>query len=254
VSARAQVAEAFDFVEEYAAAAERFAAAVEETDLRSTVPACPDWTGYDVVAHLGNVHAWAATVVETGRSAAPSDDRPASRKSRAARDWYAGKAEDLYQVLRAADPDSPCWNFAYGAGVAGFWPRRQLHETLMHLVDLDQTAGRTTLLSPSIAADGVGEVLTVFLHRMHSRGNPADLHAPLSLVSTDTGHTWLLDPRPDGLPAVAVRATPAEDRLEAPAEVLLRLLWGRASIDDPAVSLHGEVDHLRAFLASRLTP
>jgi hypothetical protein len=56
-----------DYVEQYVAAAERFAVAVASTDLHARVPACPDWTAYDLVCHLGNVHAWAATIVETGR-------------------------------------------------------------------------------------------------------------------------------------------------------------------------------------------
>lgn len=255
MSARARATQdVVDFVEEFAAAAERFADAVADTDLRAPVPACPGWTAYDLVAHLGNIHAWAATIVETGASAATQDDRPPVRKRRAVADWYTGKAEDLYQVLRSADPEAPCWNFAFGTGVAGFWPRRQLHETHVHLVDLDQSAGRTTLLPPSLCADGVAEVLTVFMPRMHTGGYPAELPGPLSLVCTDTGHEWTLHPRADGPPTVVLRTASSPDRLEAPAEVLLLLLWGRVRPDHPEVSVRGDAGLVRAFLGSRLTP
>ncbi len=130
-----------DHVGRFARAAERFADLVAAVDLGAPVPHCPGWTAYDVVTHLGNVHAWAATIVETGLKAPTQDDAPRTHRARVVRDWYSGKAEDLYRVLRGTDPERPCWNFAFGAGVAGFWGRRQLHETTIHTVDLDPPPG-----------------------------------------------------------------------------------------------------------------
>jgi hypothetical protein len=120
-----------DFVERFAVAAERFADAILSADLRSPVAGCPGWSTYDLVRHLGNVHAWAATIVETGRPAAHQDDQPRSRRPRVVREWYVGKAGDLFEVLRSCDPASECWTLN-GPGSAGFWRRRQLHETTMH--------------------------------------------------------------------------------------------------------------------------
>jgi len=251
-----------DFVEEFAAAAERFAVAVAWTDQRAVVPTCPRWTVRQLVVHVANVHAWAATVVETGRAAHEQDDEPSSSRPRQVSQWYAGKAEDLYEVLRSTDPGRPCWNFAFGLGVAGFWRRRQLHETTVHLLDLDAAGGRATELTPVVAADGVDEVLTVFLPRMHQRGHVLGLDRPLALTATDTGDTWLLAPRPraaatGGLPTVQRRrsATSAvPDRLEAEAATLYRLLWGRSAAADADVSFHGDHSRLTAFLGSRLVP
>jgi uncharacterized protein (TIGR03083 family) len=266
-----------DFVEEYAAAAERLAVAVTWSDLRAPVPHCPGWTTYDLVVHVGNVHAWAATIVETGRSAAEQNDEPASAKPRVVSAWYVGKAEDLYAVLRSADPDAPCWNFAFGEGSTRFWPRRQLHETTVHQVDLDAAAGRTTQIAPAVARDGVDEVLRVFLHRMHTRGHAARLERPLALAATDTGDTWTVSPRPRPeaspvpaqpgpggmvpLPSPVVEhrrsSVPAggvADRVEAPADVLYRLLWKRADPDADGVRILGDATRVRAFLGSRLVP
>ncbi len=267
-----------DFVEEYAAAAERLAVAVAWSDLRAPVPRCPGWSTYDLVVHLGNVHAWAATIAETGMRAAEQNDEPTSRKPRAVSAWYAGKAEDLFEVLRAVDPDAPCWNFAFGTGTKRFWRRRQLHETTMHQVDLDQAQGRTGEIAPAVARDGVDEVLRVFLHRMHRRGHPAALDRPLAISATDTGDTWVVAPRlrstsaplvpaqpvgtrsetvPDLGPSVEQRRTPAAgvaDRVEAPASVLYRLLWKRLDLDDAAPVLGGDEHRVRAFLSSRLVP
>ena len=261
-----------DFVEEYVAAAERFATGLARSDLRVPVPACPSWSAYDLAVHLGNVHAWAATIVETGARAAEQNDAPSSRRPRVVSEWYAGKAEDLYEVLRTASLDAPCWNFA-GVGLsARFWPRRQTHETLMHLADLDQACARTTDLPAMICTDGIAEVLEVFLPRSHARGHVAELSAPLTLRATDTDHVWTLTPRHDGPPMVAVRTEPGADLVEGPAAAVWQLLWKRAAapgspmmgvgaqrraappLERAEVSYVGNADRIAAFMSSRLTP
>jgi uncharacterized protein (TIGR03083 family) len=266
-----------DFVEQYVAAAERFAVAVAGMDMHARVPACPDWTAYDLVCHLGNVHAWAATIVETGRRAVEQNDEPRSRKPKVVSEWYAGKAEDLYEVLRTADPAKPCWNFAFDTGGAAFWQRRQLHETTIHTVDLFDAAGRELDIDTDVAVDGIDEVLTVFLHRMHHRGYPAELTAPLCVVATDTDRAWTVTPRAvvtdpaagvpaqprgssaeaapaliEGPPLVVDRRHPQADQVAAPAAVLYCVLWNRRHADD--LKLTGDTARIEAFLASRLVP
>jgi uncharacterized protein (TIGR03083 family) len=246
-----------DLVEQYAGAADRFATAVASTDLRAPVPTCPGWSAYDVVVHLGNVHAWAATILETGRRAAGLNDRPRSTRPRAVSQWYVGKAGDLLQVLRCTPPDQPCWNFAFGTGVTGFWHRRQLHETTVHQVDLDVTAGRRLALDPRQSADGVDEVLTVFLHRMHDRGHVARLERSIAVVASDTGDVWTLTPRTDGEPSLERRrSVPAsvDDWVAGRADVIYRVLWKRLSAEDPAVVIGGDRERVLGFLGSRLVP
>ncbi|MGA8211032.1 MAG: maleylpyruvate isomerase family mycothiol-dependent enzyme, partial [Nocardioidaceae bacterium] len=193
----------------YADAADRFAVAVGWSDPRSPVPGCPGWSVRELVLHLGNMHAWAATIVETGRCAAEQNDAPRSpRSSRGARanraaQWYRGKAEDLYEVLRHAPPAQPCWTVVDPDGVAGFWARRQLHETTVHLVDLDSACGRATVLDPVVCADGVDEVLAVLLPGRSRQGRPVLLDRPLALVATDTPDRWLLTPGAAGAHAPA---------------------------------------------------
>jgi len=266
-----------DFVEQYVAAAERFAVAVAATPMNARVPACPEWTTYDLVCHLGNVHAWAATVVETGESAAEQNDEPRSHKPKVVSEWYSAKAEDLYEVLRAAPPHKQCWNFVFGTDGAEFWQRRQMHETTVHTFDLFACTGRTAEVEAALAADGVDEVLTVFLRRMHDRGHPAALSAPLCLVATDVDRAWTVSPRavvPDplagvpaqprgsssetapaiveGPPRVVDRRHPGADQVAAPAETLYRVLWGRSPRD--GLTLTGDEARINAFLDSRLVP
>lgn len=267
-----------DHVELFAATAGRFADALVDADLRAQVPRCPGWTVYDLVCHLGNVHAWAATIVETGRRATEQNDRPRSRRPRSVTEWYVAKAEDLYEVLRTTDPDRPCWNFAFGAGSASFWPRRQLHETTVHAFDLAAATGTAdVVVDPVVAADGVDEVLTVFLHRMHDRGHPADLRGPICFGCEDVDRAWTVSPRPpvtgstsgvpvqprgsaqesapplpDGPPVVVDRRHPRADQVTGPALVLYKVLWKLA--DPDGLHVVGDPERVSAFLGSRLVP
>ncbi len=244
------------FDEEFATAAEWFAVTVASVDLRSPVPTCPGWSTYDLVTHLGNIHGWAATVVETGQRAPGQNDEPESRKPKAVASWYAGKAEDLYEVLRSVKPDEPCWNFAFGQGEAAFWPRRQLHETTIHSLDLAAASGRTRELRSDISTDGIDEALRVFGHRMHQRGFPAELSSALSIVAHDTGSAWTLrpsTPAQQSAPEVHEGLDGSADRIEGPASALYALLWKRLPSSDSALAFTGDAARIQAFLDSRLT-
>jgi uncharacterized protein (TIGR03083 family) len=267
-----------DFVEEFASAAEWYARHLARTSARTPVPSCVPWTVLDLTTHLGNTHSWAATVMETGQAAGRLEDRPSSVRSRRVAEWYLGKAEDLYEVLRSTDPDQPCWNFAFGTGTAAFWSRRQAHETVMHGIDLALAGDHEQRIPVRLALDGVAEVLEVFLPRMHRRGHPAALHRPVELRAMDFEVSWLIEPDgPVGIPAqgsgqrepgtgggtrTASRGLPrvtrgrsAEaDLVETTAVNLLKLLWKRMLPTDPGVHLIGDEDRLLAFLHSRLTP
>lgn len=265
---------AVDWAAEFASAAEWVAHNLARTATSVPVPTCPDWSVLDLVTHLGNVHSWAASVMETGRAADGLHHEPGSHRSRKVAQWYQGRAEDLYAVLRDTPLDRPCWNFAFGAGVAGFWHRRMVHETHMHGVDLAIAGDREERLPLHVAVDGVDEALTVFLHRMHRRGHAADLEAPLVLRATDADAGWTVEPAPrgGGIPAqpsppearldgsghpepqVVREATVGADTVEAPAGVLLKLLWKRARVSDPRLHVRGDEARVRRFFASRLTP
>ena len=271
---RAELACASDWADEFAAAAEWVTHRLARTASSAPVPSCPDWTVLDLATHLGNVHSWAASVLETGRAANGLHDEPGSHRPRKVARWYQGRAEDLYAVLRDTPLDRPCWNFTFGAGVAGFWHRRMVHETHMHGVDLAHAGDHEERLPVHVAVDGVDEALTVFLHRMHNRGHPAELDAPLVLRATDADAAWTVEPAPRGggipvqpsapegrvdgtdraEPIVVREDTDGVDAVEAPAGVLLKVLWKRTRVSDPRLRICGDASRVGRFLASRLTP
>jgi uncharacterized protein (TIGR03083 family) len=247
-------------VRRFASAAQRLADAIAFSDLRARVTSCPGWSAYDLVVHLGNIHAWAATILETGRSAVDQNDEPAHARPRVVAQWYAAKAEDLYQVLRLIDPAQPCWTLTSDHGDAGFWPRRQVHETTVHCLDLDLANGRSTAVDAAVAADGVGEVLEVLLVRMHRKGRPAALTGPVQVIATDTGDSWVVSPAAaSDLPPTVERHPRGHwepgvtDRVDGTAEALYRAMWHRP-VADGALRVTGHEARVREFLGSPLTP
>ncbi|WP_133434116.1 maleylpyruvate isomerase family mycothiol-dependent enzyme [Aeromicrobium phragmitis] len=197
------------------------------------VPACADWRVADLVAHLGNVHRWAAATVLSGQRIA---DEPASRPTEPLEEWYAGIATALLAALQAVDGDEPTPNFAQIDEVAAFWSRRQLHETTIHAVDLAQALGRPEYgwgITDDVAADGVSELLRVFLRRMVARGRPPVVRGPIDLVATDIDRVWTLVPGENPLqpPMIVSSEADAVGVARGTVSELYLALWNRLPSD-----------------------
>jgi len=123
----------------------------------------------------------------------------------------------MYEVL-AADPSTPAWTFAPAGNVA-FWQRRQCHENSVHRWDLATALGETPALDAELAADGVAEVVEVFMPRQVVRGRMTPPTESVRLVATDTGGEWAVGP---GEPLAS---------LSGPAAALLLALWQRRPVD-----------------------
>ncbi len=196
-----------------------FAARLRTGDPAAKVPDCEGWTLADLATHLGNVHRWAATVVTTGE-AQRQDFATGAGADLAS--WYAESAGLLLDALGAAAPEDRCWHFGGTEKTKAFWFRRQVHETAVHLAD----AGSDPVLDPAVAADGVDEVLTVWLPRVTRWHSAPSLAAPLALRTTDTGDAWTLHP---GEPPALGPATEPAATAEATAQDLLLHLWKRTA-------------------------
>jgi hypothetical protein len=89
-------------------------------------------------------------------------------------------------------------------------------------------------VDPSVAADGVDEVLTMWPHRLRQRGLEVVLPGPVEVSATDTGHRWLLTPG-EGVPNVSRPDGPSgsagADRVAGPAVDLYLRLWERGGTD-----------------------
>jgi uncharacterized protein (TIGR03083 family) len=247
-----------DHLSEFERAAADFAAALEGTDPSAAVPACPGWTVADLALHIGSGQRWAASIVLSGTA----QERPdVLRTTISWADWYAGTSAALAAALRAVDPDEPCWNFAPVEQRAGFWARRRLHETVVHLVDLlqagvasgDQPDAGVSVVPPAVAADGVDEVFGVFLPRMLARGFAPAVTRQVGVRATDTGDEWTLTPLSQGNPPQVERGKAVgEAVLSGTAAELQLCLWKR--LPPIVLTVTGDPVAATDFLAGRATP
>jgi uncharacterized protein (TIGR03083 family) len=254
----------FDPLAEFERTAADLAAILEIVAPAAAVPSCPGWTVADLAEHVGAGQRWAASIL---LSSQPQKVPAVLRTAISWSDWYAGTTAALVAAIKAVDPAEPCWNFSPGQQFAGFWTRRRLHETAVHLVDALQAAadpaadadsigtGRPVdqVIPPAVAADGVDEVFEVFLPRMLARGFPPVVTRQVGVRAVDTGHEWTLTPAGQGEPSTVGRSGATGDVIVSGTALELYLaLWRRL----PAGSLRLEGDTLAAagLVDGRVTP
>jgi uncharacterized protein (TIGR03083 family) len=237
-----------------------FEAIVASHDPETPVPVSRTWKLRGLASHLGGIHRWAAENVRTGVRSSPVPRLPEGADPTR---WYREGADILLETLGSADYAAPCWNFTKMPRVKGFWTRRQLHETTIHGRDADLAFGAARMIEPTLAADGVDEVLRTMLPVTHRWGDrmPPQLPGPALIRLTDTGHTWLLTPTGEPAPAVAgpdaggsARATVADITVTGRAQDMLLLLWQRSELATSGVTVDGDAAAINAFLRGQITP
>ena len=211
-----------------------FAALAADAPADLAVPACGDWTAEVLVRHLAAIHRWAALATRTGAASDLPDMRPVWRAT-SATDYVAAAGE-----LRAAlaEPGRPCVTLT-GPGTAAWWARRQLHETLVHRLDLAAALGVRTTADPAVAADCVAEVVDTMQPRQVALGRMTPLTGGLRL--TAPSGSWSLGPAP-----VAEVAGSEAD--------LALLLWRRLDLDDARLTVTGDRAAAAAVLAQPVVP
>jgi uncharacterized protein (TIGR03083 family) len=218
------------------------------------VPGCPGWTLADLALHLGSGQRWAASILLSGTAQKVPE---VLRTTISWADWYAGTTAALSAAIRAVDPDEPCWNFAPVEQRAGFWSRRRMHETAIHLVDAVQAgepdATGLEVIPPAIAADGVDEVFAVFLPRLLARGFAPAVTQQVGVRALDTGDEWTLTPVPEGdRPRVERGRAAGEAVVSGTAAELDLCLWKR--LPSGVLTVDGDPAVAADFLAGKTTP
>lgn len=241
-------------------------ATVRDADPAAAVPACPGWDVTTLVDHLGRVHLWAA---HCAREARQPDPYPRRDRDQPLPDWYAACAATVVDTLAALPEDHPSWSFSAlpQHQDAGFWRRRQVHETAVHHVDALQAAGvlprdaaGSTLPwhSPELAADGVAEVFEVMAPRsLVRRSHEAALDVipapdPIAFSCDDVDASWTVRVRDGQVRCDRGVAAEAVGQVRGAAVDLYLCLWHRASTDHLTVS--GDETAVRRLLAATLVP
>jgi uncharacterized protein (TIGR03083 family) len=217
----------------------RMAAAAAGADPDGVVPTCPEWVVRDLIRHTGAVHRWATGFVADGRTepsgleeaagAWPADDDLAV--------WLEQGCADLVGALTGASDDLQCWTFLAAPSPRAMWARRQAHETAMHRVDAQLATGITvTRCAPAFAADGIDELLVLFVPRRRSKLR-ADPAASLGVRCSDVDATWQVCMDADGVTttAGAGAGAGADCTISGTAHDLYLALWRRTTADDLAL-------------------
>jgi uncharacterized protein (TIGR03083 family) len=181
---------------------DRLADVTDGVDPTTPVPSCDGWTVADLLQHTGEVFRWAATMVR---------DRSTERLRRERMDWTEPASPDgwpawirdgrdfVVDTLRASDPTTPMW--AWGTPkTAAFWPRRMVHEVGVHRADAELAVGLAPAFDPSVAADGVAELLDNIPHAEYFAPNVTKLRGDgqsIGLRALDIGAQWQIHLLPD---------------------------------------------------------
>ncbi|WP_425953857.1 maleylpyruvate isomerase N-terminal domain-containing protein [Xylanimonas sp. McL0601] len=226
-------------------------------DIDVPVPSCPEWTLFDLAAHLGGGDRYWAELVATGPADAPSDAAvaartavPAPRDREALVAWLDDSTRLLVDVLQTAGPDRGCWAW-YGfqsphtsASVA----RHRLQETTVHTYDAQLSWGVEAALPADVALDGVEE----FLFSCVSTTSPWPHHPATFDLRTSSGHGWRLEVDGDGARSIRLDAAAPEVSasvgVTGTASDLVLYLYDRLPAD--ALQVTGEaglLDLLRAW-------
>jgi uncharacterized protein (TIGR03083 family) len=227
-------------------------AAAAARDLDAHVPTCPAWNVAKLTIHTGGHHRWVADAVRKG-GAPPDEPSKPGLRGEALVAWFREGWADLADLLDATDDGATAWSWS-GDNRAGFWRRRTTLETLVHRWDAQNATGEATPLDPELAADGVDEMLLMF---MVVDGDTVYDGKPLhvSVAASDTGSHWTVD-LVDGEaphPARGQGAPPPSGSvdLSGTAEDLLLFLWGRRGPESVGlVGSEADVAALTTWLTS----
>ncbi len=255
-----------DFVRHLELEGERLARLAEVAGPDEHVPTCPDWAVADLVDHLSRVHFRARVVVAdrvSGPDEIPAFEPATDHAERIAR--FRAGLEDLADVLRATDPATEIWTWNPLGRTVEWMRRRQTHETVIHRLDAEYALGEATPIEPeALAADGVDEVLRMYVGRMPSWGSFEPDGVSVRLVVADGTMRWgVAFGRFHGTTrsgrtveeeacTVGVGAVDPDAVVSGTASDLDRWLWGRGSIRSLAVDGDPEVaERLRALAKAK---
>ncbi|MCZ7534755.1 MAG: maleylpyruvate isomerase family mycothiol-dependent enzyme [Acidimicrobiia bacterium] len=177
--------------------------------LDAGVPGCPDWQVADLVAHVGRLHRWVTSMVEESPSGGPElfggIAVPAATELL---DWFEHGVEPLAAALEGAGAEAEVWSWTDDR-TAGFWARRQAHETALHRWDAESAvptagpaggsggevhgpvSGSAAPFDADLAVDGIDEAFDMLPYRpgtsaLSGTGETIHLHC------TDAHGEWLL--------------------------------------------------------------
>lgn len=204
------------------------------------VATCPGWTMLDLAEHLGVIHRWAEELVRLRSPVRIVRDAPTSLRDDVNPEWITEGGDRLIATLLAANPDDEMWAWGLDQHVR-FWSRRQLHETLVHRMDLELAAEIEPRADSIIAIDAVDEYLSN-LEKVAKHSPDLSLlrgHGErLAFRVSDSETLWSITLADDGFDLSRSEGTFDAEIIGSPVELLLAILR-RRGVDQGAVEFRG---------------
>lgn len=229
-----------DYCDALGAEITQFADVLAAADFDDQVPGCPDWSVGDLAQHLGTVHRWAERLVANVASERESPGAMGLVLEPVGSPWIREGGEQLLETLRTSDPAAPMWTWGADQHL-GWWSRRQLHETLVHRIDLEAASGITADVAAPIAADAIDE----FLVNLECAGAFSPLVREirgsgevLNILATDAQKAWSVALTPEGF-TIGGPNESGNAELSGPALDLLLVLYRRLALSASSVSASG---------------
>lgn len=184
------------------------------------VPGCPDWSLADLVRHVAGVQHFWAWVVRTRASDPGGYPQPPDHPDDELLGWLDAQHAELEAALADADPSDRVWTWAPQQDVA-FVLRRQVHEAVVHTVDVEQVLGDVRPIPTAVGLDGLDEWLEVMVPGALPDGPPESAH-PVVFRAVDAGVERTLFPGSRPFPIAALIGTAGD---------LLLAVWRRVPVE-----------------------
>ena len=232
----------------------RLAESAARAGLDAPVPSCPGWAVRDLLSHMVGVYRNKEVIIRERLQQRPGLVHPDAKWGPDPHDDVVGlfwsSHEALCEALRREDPTTPVWTWYPPDQSVQFWLRRMAHETVVHRVDADLAAGDVAPIHARVAADGIDELLDVYLptdlddvdEELGPGGRSVHLHAH------DGAGEWVVHLLPRGIEVVREHAK-GDVAVRGSAEDLLTWLYGRADLS--GLDVVGDVsaaEELRAYV------
>jgi len=199
---------------------------IPDTDLSAEVPGCPTWNTQALIVHLGTVLHRVTEGLTTG-VAPVTAPTPAPAIPTELEAWCTNLVERLLSVLEATDPDADVWQPFPAPARVGVWRRRLLHESMIHLWDLQRARGEDLLIDPELASDGIDEFLEIALPRVASAPSFSAPVGSLHLHCTDVHGEWWMQFDDTGSLTMRREHAKGDAAIRGSAAALLLGLWNR---------------------------
>lgn len=190
------------------------------------IPDCPGWDARRLLGHMGSVYAMMSNLVggrATSFVAPREDQRPPAGD--AIIGWFGERRAEVLAVLRSRGESEEQWSWTSDRTV-GFFHRRLVFESAVHLGDLERAAGVAPSIAREVAVAGIDEIFQLMLPAA-AKAKPA---GSLHLHCTDGSGEWLVRVVDDAIVTTHEHAK-GDVAWRGPAVALFLYAWGRRSGD-----------------------